>query len=330
MSALELPGIEPDNLLAFLALLGLLRALECTHAEWQARIVWGGPPWKASLETTKPLRQREVAAAAHEGLRRLAPAFRIGAAIERDWTIADFRAIGFELVSNGDREATDFLAALASDGYLERRSSRKEKRLAATALWSIGTGQQRPLPQQLARVRDIVSSELAESDLAGALFLPWQYTGRRDAVNFRWDPAEDRRYAYRYENPSNNKPVDAVPGANLLAALGFPLFSVAPTRHDLLTLSFGSNERRNAITWPLWSRPLTVVSIRALLTLPELTNERPDRHKVMPYGVVELMRARRTRMGDYVNFSRAAPLWGAASAVAAGLNGESAASLQSR
>ena len=35
---LALPGLEADNLLAFLALLGLLRALETVREEWRPRV----------------------------------------------------------------------------------------------------------------------------------------------------------------------------------------------------------------------------------------------------------------------------------------------------
>ena len=36
----RLDGLEPDNLLAFLALLGLLRALDAARPDWRARAYW--------------------------------------------------------------------------------------------------------------------------------------------------------------------------------------------------------------------------------------------------------------------------------------------------
>ena len=36
----RLNGLEPDNLLAFLALLGLLRALQTSRLEWRPRAGW--------------------------------------------------------------------------------------------------------------------------------------------------------------------------------------------------------------------------------------------------------------------------------------------------
>jgi hypothetical protein len=36
----RLDGLEPDNLLAFLALLGLLRALDTRRPDWHSRAGW--------------------------------------------------------------------------------------------------------------------------------------------------------------------------------------------------------------------------------------------------------------------------------------------------
>ena len=36
----RLNGLEPDNLLAFLALLGLLRTLEHARPTWRTRVAW--------------------------------------------------------------------------------------------------------------------------------------------------------------------------------------------------------------------------------------------------------------------------------------------------
>ena len=47
----RLNGIEPDNLLGFLALLGLLRALEASRPIWYPRASWtvDAPPIRPSL-----------------------------------------------------------------------------------------------------------------------------------------------------------------------------------------------------------------------------------------------------------------------------------------
>jgi hypothetical protein len=47
----RLEGLEPDNLLAFLALLGLLRAIEVVRETWRPRAAWDldAPPLRPVL-----------------------------------------------------------------------------------------------------------------------------------------------------------------------------------------------------------------------------------------------------------------------------------------
>ena len=49
----RLDGLEHDNLLAFMALLGLLRALEGARPDWRARVSWtvDDPPLRPALRT---------------------------------------------------------------------------------------------------------------------------------------------------------------------------------------------------------------------------------------------------------------------------------------
>ena len=65
-AVIDLPGLEADNLLAFLALLGLLRSLESSRPEWRPRVSWKGPPWIARLHLTQAADEAEVAKAAAE------------------------------------------------------------------------------------------------------------------------------------------------------------------------------------------------------------------------------------------------------------------------
>jgi len=47
----RLEGLEPDNFLAFMALLGLLRALETARPDWCPRAAWDleRAPWRPIL-----------------------------------------------------------------------------------------------------------------------------------------------------------------------------------------------------------------------------------------------------------------------------------------
>lgn len=72
----RLPGLEPDNLLAFLALLGLLRALDRVRPAWHARVRWemDPPPLHPALTLAEAVTPDEIAEAADEGILALAGA----------------------------------------------------------------------------------------------------------------------------------------------------------------------------------------------------------------------------------------------------------------
>ncbi|GMG81627.1 hypothetical protein LNKW23_08400 [Paralimibaculum aggregatum] len=68
-----LEGLEPGNLLAFMALLGLLRALEMARPHWRSRSYWDVEthPWRPVLTLAGPQTQADVARAAAEGAHAL-------------------------------------------------------------------------------------------------------------------------------------------------------------------------------------------------------------------------------------------------------------------
>jgi hypothetical protein len=67
----RLDGLEPDNLLAFLALLGLLRALDAARPDWRARAYWQDEPrpLRPVLVLSAPQTREAVVEAAAEGVR---------------------------------------------------------------------------------------------------------------------------------------------------------------------------------------------------------------------------------------------------------------------
>jgi hypothetical protein len=70
----RLQGLEPDNLLAFLALLGLLRAIETSRPDWRPRATWDidQPPLRPWLLIAEPATPEGIGQAAVEGATRLA------------------------------------------------------------------------------------------------------------------------------------------------------------------------------------------------------------------------------------------------------------------
>jgi len=73
----RLLGFEADNMLAFMALLGLLRVLELEKPGWRARVRWAcdRPPIRPELVLQEPATAIAVAESAIAGCRKLAPAY---------------------------------------------------------------------------------------------------------------------------------------------------------------------------------------------------------------------------------------------------------------
>ncbi len=305
----RLEGLEPDNLLAFLALLGLLRALEAVG--WRPRARWEGPPLRPVLSLPETATRAEVAEKAAQGCAALAADYDFAG--ERDLTFDGERARALieSAATPRTRRRAALLDSLFSDGAL-----REDGRVLPTPLCAMfGQGHQHflsrlaavpkgVLPKALAKRRPPPDLNAAEK-LAAALFQPWARVDETDS--FRWDPAEDRRYALRFENPSTDAG-RTVHGANRLAAIGLaalPGAAVSRRRGTrFLTLGTDLDDRgATIVTWPIWAAPASLAAIQAMLAHPALVAQEEDglRH----LGVVERRRARRIANGKFMNFTRA-------------------------
>jgi hypothetical protein len=160
------------------------------------------------------------------------------------------------------------------------------------------------LPKALAKHRPPPDLN-APAYLAAALFAPW---ARGDATDgFRWDPAEDRRYALRFKNPSGDAPLTEH-GANRLASFGLAALPGAAVmrRRGVRFLTLGAEVGADGglqISWPIWTTATSLTSIQAMIGHPGLIadNSAGLRH----LGVIERRRARRVANGKYMNFTRA-------------------------
>jgi hypothetical protein len=290
----ELKGLEPDNLLAFLALLGLLRALETAKPDWRPRIAWTGTPLAAQLDLAVPAKAAEIASGAEAGIKRIGKSYAVlGGKKDLKFTSDEFRVLARAAKSEVESRV---VAALASNGALKR----DEKEVEPTALCAMfGQGHQ----HFLERLRELTSDGTME-DIARALFEVWRYED--DTDGFRWDPNEDRRYALQFGDPSESKnKIGTVKGANRLAAIGFGALASAPTAAGLATLGSLANERRQRhVCWPLVEVPTSLAGHLALLAHPGLGDEETAT-RLASYGVAGVARARRVQVGKFVNFARA-------------------------
>jgi hypothetical protein len=317
----RLDGLEPDNLLAFLALLGLLRCLETARSGWHPRIAWSldDPPLRPLLFLSEAQSQTSICEAAAEGAISLAEDYSFPCSTEGD--AAAQKDLNYDplnarkLLTRSALSANPRSAAVWS--ALMCDAAAREDKIEATPLCALfGQGHQhfldrlatvpsREAPPPRGRGKKATSISAAET-LHEALFQPW--TRQDPTPAFRWDPAEDVRYALRADDPSGDKSTTQH-GANRLAAFGLAVLTTAPEQRGervrLRILGGGWVRNEFAFSWPVWKDPASLAGIRALLGHPSL-NDGPA--ALAHLGVVEVRQTRRISVGKFMNFTRAMPI----------------------
>lgn len=292
----ELRGLEADNLLAFLALLGLLRALEKSRPEWQSKVYWEGrPPCMRLVLAFDHVSRYAIIEAIEQGICELGMTYAFDRA-NISFTNEEFRE--FAKSALGNREKALLVSALTSDGAVKRN----EETLVPTPLCAMfGQGHQDFLTRLKAKATQCDLSNYRH--IWKALYEPWEYEDNSES--FRWDPIEDRRYALQFGNPSgSNNKVGTVTGANRLAAIGFGMLTCVPTSSGLATLGVAGRRREWEICWPLVIRPTSLAGYLALLAHPSIGDENKAL-SLSAYGVAAVARSRRFQVGKYFNFERA-------------------------
>ena len=306
----SLNGLEPDNLLAFLALLGLLRALQRDGELASVRASWSvdRPPVRPLLHLTRPETETRLVDSVVRGLRALATQFDFDG--RKDLKVT--RAEGTDLLKEARKSETGAVwSALVSDAVISRDGSRLEP---TPLCLMFGQGHQHfldrvasvprlqaPPERGRGRAKKAVSEEEA---LAEALFDQWR---RPDATHsFRWDPREDVRYALRANDPTDARTKETTQhGANRLAAVALPLLTAAPQAplggRPRLAVRGGGRDTSGRFTfsWPIWRDPIGLSCACHLLDHPRLD----DTAIRLALGVVEQRVATRVSNGKFMNFT---------------------------
>ncbi len=312
----RLDGLEPDNLLAFMALLGLLRSLEAVRPSWRARAFWtiNDPPLRPAIRLSGNVSNDTLAQSVAAGINLLASHHNFGDHKSLKLPVAYATGILKEAAEMGDQNGytADLWAALVSDAAVSQNGQNVDP---TPLCLMFGQGHQHFLerlasvPREKAppdRGRGQGKQKISETKcVSEALFSFWQ---RPDATqSFRWDPNEDVRYAMRARDPTDSTTKDTTQhGANRLAAIGLSVLTVVPTiefgRVRLAVLG-GLRQHRGAFIfqWPIWRDPISLVHIRSLLGHPKLNN--PETQNAL--GIVEVRKARRISTGKFMNFTRA-------------------------
>jgi hypothetical protein len=320
----ELPGIETDNLLGFLAILGLLRAVERAKPQWFPRAYFSGVPLAARLVVDSTVDRTQIAEAAAEGCAAYASLFEFQYS---DLTFDQAAARKLLIADLAEGETGLVGSALCSDAAIK-----PDGKIEATPLCAMfGQGHQSFLDRLGSVSHGKVPRALqgknapdlnAPAFIERALFQRWLREDKTET--FRWDYVEDRRYALRAVDPSTDPPTTEH-GANRLAVLGLLSFQCAPrgtpsgrTRLSARGVSRGAPGSSVRITWPVWGRPTTLRGIEALLDIGELHKDEPDFVELAIHDISQARRVRRMSVGKFLSFSRAEPLVPQANAERAG------------
>ncbi len=316
----RLDGLESDNLLAFLALIGLLRALEAADPELRPRAAWDidRPPLRPRLVAARDVTAEQISEAAARGVETIAASYEFDGRKDLNYSGVDCRELliqGAMEASSTERERVDLLAALMSDAAL--KGEKKESVDPTPLCLLFGQGHQHFLerlvgvpreaaPPPRGKGRSAVTLSASEC-LTEALFQPW----RRDdpTPSFRWDPAEDVRYSLMAGDPTDTAyKTRTQHGANRLAAVGLAALTLVPEmragRVRPTIIGGMSSADGFSFAFPVWRDAATLTAIRALLSHPDL--RKPDGLKHL--GVDHVLVAQRISVGKFMNFARARPV----------------------
>lgn len=301
----RLDGLEPQNFLAFLTLVGTLRALEAAERDsaeserWWPRASWDveHPPWRPVLHLARSVTEEELCERIEEGIGRFADAHKIPGKTP-DFDLTTYRHLAEKALQRPNREGRlrlDVLAALATDQILDVATKGQMKsnapdggpqesiksleiRVTPTPLCLLsGQGHQYFL-ERFQRVPFEGGEEGGARGIdiiAKALFAKWEYADNL-VYSFRWDPGETARQALMAGDPTDKAySLKTERGANKLAAIGLSAFPVMATSNRKPTIpGCLDNGSRTFLAWPIWRHPVSLAALSALLTHEDL--EKPE------------------------------------------------------
>lgn len=261
MSRVELVGVDGSNPLGFLAALGLLRmspgaklgfaadgscsafldGLEKTQSELAAVVAAdaeraaGAPSWRLTYAKTEKRGTKDVA-----DLKAPPEEFR------------KFLVQCLKCWMKGDGEAVAYAAAFGTDVVVDGKGNTKPTAFHFTAA-----------NQQFLGAVEAIRASLTQEWIEISLF---SGHGEKPGSNLRWDPGAERNWALMAGNPNDEGTrVDAP--LEWLAFRGLPLLPSFPRGTRIITTAVLGRGDDMTFTWPLWSPPASVQTVRSALQL---------------------------------------------------------------
>ncbi len=315
----RLEGLEPDNLLAFLTLLGLLRSLELTRPEWKPKAYWdfADSPLRPVLTTCQATTAQMVCEAAVDGVRLFQKAlfpFRYR------FTTKGKRAGRTALTGSHARFRSlarrCILAVEACDRNSQERavwqlrcdliacsgvpSSKDYEKIEPSPL-KLPSGQMPFIGAQFE-----LAGKCESEDIRKCLFQSWTYSFKGSSL--RLSPDEAQRYAYRASDPSPEGAHTEL-GASALGSLGLLSFPISRTHRHWTMPGYSGKRHEGHISWPIWEADggtgCSLHTIGAMLRTLPLDSAKPSNYGSPSVMVAKARRYVLSPEGDYGNISRA-------------------------
>lgn len=312
---IPLTGINGASPLGFLAALGAFRAAQEIHTT-PVRLSWAasGGTWQPILHLPHETTPDSLIEKLDEYLRAQAdsPAFTVAKNIKMPAaTFRRYATAAIEHWFSGDNRAwAAFAAAFSASTPLDEANWTEDSAFRFVRVFKNETdknGRPEKKPGFLDMARAITHNTTAEN-LRESLFGPWKF--QDDEFSLRWDPEDDRRYAFRWSDPAKDTS-GIVRGANRLAIEGMPFFPTIPISAQLATTGFvGRRSSDTFWTWPIWVPPITIEVCQSLLALPALSAPSVDLAPLCSTGIVAVFRSQRINPNDgkFRNFTPATPV----------------------
>lgn len=307
-----LSGLDGGNLLGFLAALGTLKAVSelAPGADWRMRWTDETGPWRPVLAGAVAWEPDDLvvelagylAGTSNRVLYKDEKTLNIPAATFRNWAIE-----AQESATADDRRYADYIAAFGCENAVAGYKRGQPIQLQHTPL-SATSGRQ----QFLGTIRETVD-RVKPDQLHRSLFEQWQRNDEKWGL--RWDPAEYRSYALRWDNPAKKSEVAKTErGANRLAVEALPLLPTAISRAGGLQTT-GFKQPRNSdeprISWPIWICSINIDAVASVLRLDELQTESPSWRWLTRLGIAAVYRSYKFKVGkngEYGNFTPGVPV----------------------
>ena len=304
MNGVHLTGLEGTNPLGFMAALGVQVAFE--HERNQPRMWWSNDITPHAI-VDEGFTVERIANRALEVLDdwRKSPAANPkradGSAMpkgdELKLTPKDLRSYLNHAGMAG--QANHLASALVAEGSLDNQGVSKPSDLYFAA------GQQKFLDT----VRKILISVVPDDIIVG-LIGPWHYKSKLPSLG--WDVSDDRVYALRATDPSDEKkPTN--PGPEALAILGLSVHPVFAGGGRTLTQGCSGSWKKGYYSWPIWRKSASHLAVKSLLAHASRYDPTSANRSAWfkSWGVSAVLRSpiRRSGQGGYGTFGPPEVAW---------------------